>query len=71
MNDRNISPSMIGRIYSAIEAIKRYDISERDILIMIQTRTSPKVSQKVIKNVLYALNKLETNFLSKLEAIGH
>ena len=67
--NEEITPSIIGDIYTTFEKIKRYGINEGDIIVLIQRRISPKMTVKQIKAVIKALIRIETEILQPLEKI--
>ena len=57
----NLKPSIIKSLYKIEQSLKECGLSEKDILILLQSRIRPRISQKIIKSVLNGIQQLELN----------
>jgi len=62
MEEGTIKPSIIKTFYEIETELKKYGFKERDILLMLQDRTKPKMSLTDIKNMYRAIKQFEQDF---------
>ena len=63
MIDENIKPSVIQSFYDITKNLMRYGFTQRDIVLMIQDRTKPKLNKTVITTMLTAIIQFEKDFV--------
>ena len=63
MIEENIKPSVIQSFYEITKNLMRYGFTQKDIVLMIQERTKPKLSKTVITTMLKAITKFERDFV--------
>lgn len=70
MTENNIKPSIVKTFYEMTQNLMKVGFSERDVIILIQDRTKPKMSMKSVKTMLEAIIKFEEDYLKFQEIIG-
>ena len=70
INDVNIKPSLIASFYQMEKDLKKIGFKERDILLLLQDRTKPKMALRDIKNMFNALKRFEMDFIKFKEIVG-
>jgi len=66
-SDMNIKPSIITSFYEIGKQLKSLGFKERDILILLQDRTKPKIGLTDLKNMYDAIKKFEKDFIEFIE----
>jgi hypothetical protein len=54
-----VKPQVVVRIYELENRLRKAGLSYRDIITLIQDRTSPRLGRSEIENTLKAIKKLE------------
>ena len=63
MSDINIKPEIIKTFYEITQNLMKVGFTERDIVLMIQDRTKPRLGINYIKIMLKAITKFENDFI--------
>ena len=63
MDENNINPSVIKTFYDMTQNLMKVGFSERDIVLMLQDRTKPKLSIKTVKIMFKAIIQFEKDFI--------
>ena len=63
MSDDNIKPSVIKTFYDITNNLMKVGFTQRDIVIMIQDRTRPKLPLKTVQMMLKAIIQFEKDFI--------
>lgn len=63
MSERNIKPSVIKTFYDMTQNLMKVGFSQRDIVLMLQDRTIPKLPLKTVKIMLKAIIQFEKDFI--------
>ena len=68
--ENNIKPTLIKSFYSITQQLKNIGFSERDITILLQDRTKPKLPLSQIKIMLLAITQFEKDFIKFKKLTG-
>jgi len=60
-----IKPQIIPCLYEIEKKLEKAGLNHRDLVILIQDRTRPKLTRVQIENALQALKKIEAQFKVK------
>ena len=63
MTEKNIKPSVIKTFYDMTQNLMKVGFSQRDIIIILQDRTKPKLPKNTIKIMLKAIIQFEKDFI--------
>ena len=63
MSDENIKPSVIKTFYDITNNLMKVGFTQRDIVIMVQDRTRPKLPLKTVQTMLKAIIQFEKDFI--------
>lgn len=63
MSDDNIKPSVIKTFYDITNNLMKVGFTQRDIVLMIQDRTKPKLPLKTVQMMLKAIIQFEKDFI--------
>ncbi len=63
MSEDNIKPSIIKTFYQITQDLMKVGFTQRDIALMIQDRTKPRLGIKSITIMLKAIIKFEKDFI--------
>ncbi|MBA7498744.1 hypothetical protein ES704_01481 [subsurface metagenome] len=63
MSENNIKPSIIKTFYDMTQNLMKVGFSQRDIVIMLQDRTKPKLPVKTVRIMLKAIIQFEKDFI--------
>lgn len=62
MNEINIKPSIIKTFYQMVKDLEKFGFTQRDIVLMLQDRTKPRLGLNAIKIMLKAIIQFENDF---------